>query len=33
MRDNGKFLNDVEIDEPPKILIGAAANPFAEPFE
>ena len=33
MRDNAKFLNDVEIDEPPKIFIGAAANPFAEPFE
>jgi methylenetetrahydrofolate reductase (NADPH) len=33
MRDEGKFMNDVEIDEPPKIFIGAAANPFAEPFE
>ena len=33
MRDEGKFLNDVEIDEPPKVFIGAAANPFAEPFE
>jgi methylenetetrahydrofolate reductase (NADPH) len=32
MRDDGKFLNDAEIDEPPKILIGAAANPFGEPF-
>lgn len=33
MRDEGKFLNDEEIDVPPKIFIGAAANPFAEPFE
>ncbi len=33
MRDEGKFLNGQEIDEPPKLFIGAAANPFAEPFE
>jgi methylenetetrahydrofolate reductase (NADPH) len=33
MRDDGKFLNGAEIDVPPKIFIGAAANPFAEPFE
>jgi methylenetetrahydrofolate reductase (NADPH) len=33
MRDKGKFLNDQEIDVPPRIFIGAAANPFAEPFE
>jgi methylenetetrahydrofolate reductase (NADPH) len=33
MRDDGKFLNGVEIDVPPKIFIGAAANPFGEPFE
>ena len=33
MRDEGQFLNGQEIDEPPKIFIGAAANPFAEPFE
>jgi methylenetetrahydrofolate reductase (NADPH) len=33
MRDEGKFLNDQEIDQPPKMFIGAAANPFAEPFE
>jgi methylenetetrahydrofolate reductase (NADPH) len=32
MRDEGKFLNGVEIDEPPKMFIGAAANPFGEPF-
>ena len=33
MRDDGKFLSGQKIDEPPKIFIGAAANPFAEPFE
>ena len=33
MRDEGKFLNDEEIDVPPKMFIGAAANPFADPFE
>ncbi|MGD2125702.1 MAG: methylenetetrahydrofolate reductase [Desulfobacteraceae bacterium] len=33
MRDEGKFMNDEDIDVPPKILIGAASNPFAEPFE
>ncbi len=33
MRDEGKFLNDDEIDGPPKIFIGAAANPFADPYE
>jgi methylenetetrahydrofolate reductase (NADH) len=33
MRDEGQFLNGQEIDEPPKLFIGAAANPFAEPFE
>ena len=33
MRDEGKFLNDEEIDGPPKMFIGAAANPFADPFE
>jgi len=32
MRDAGKFMSDQEIIEPPKIFIGAAANPFAEPF-
>jgi methylenetetrahydrofolate reductase (NADPH) len=32
MRDAGKFMSDQEIVEPPKIFIGAAANPFAEPF-
>jgi methylenetetrahydrofolate reductase (NADPH) len=33
MRDEGTFLNGQEIDEAPKMFIGAAANPFAEPFE
>ncbi|MBS3758658.1 MAG: methylenetetrahydrofolate reductase [Desulfobacterales bacterium] len=32
MRD-GKFINGQEVDEPPRMFIGAAANPFAEPFE
>jgi len=33
MRDEGTFLNGQEIDEAPKMFVGAAANPFAEPFE
>lgn len=33
MRDEGKFMNDEEIDEPPRMFIGAACNPFADPFE
>ena len=33
MRDDGKFQSGVDIDEPPRLFIGAAANPFAEPFE
>ncbi len=33
MRDEGKLLSGSEIEEPPKIFIGAAANPFADPFE
>jgi len=33
MRDEGKFLSEAEISEPPRMFIGAAANPFAEPFE
>jgi methylenetetrahydrofolate reductase (NADPH) len=33
MRDEGKFLNEEEIDEPPRMFIGAAANPFADPYE
>jgi methylenetetrahydrofolate reductase (NADPH) len=33
MRDEGKFMNGEEIKTPPKLFIGAAANPFANPFE
>jgi methylenetetrahydrofolate reductase (NADPH) len=33
MRDEGKFMNDEAIDVPPKLFIGAASNPFADPFE
>ena len=33
MRDDGTFLNGQEIEEPPKMFIGAAANPFGEPYE
>jgi methylenetetrahydrofolate reductase (NADPH) len=32
MRDDQKFLNDKELDGSPAIFIGAAANPFADPF-
>jgi len=33
MRDESKFLSGGDIDEPPRMFIGAAANPFAEPYE
>ena len=33
MRDEGKFLNGEELSEAPKMFIGAAANPFGEPYE
>jgi methylenetetrahydrofolate reductase (NADPH) len=33
MRDEGKFLSGADLDVAPKIFIGAASNPFAEPFE
>jgi methylenetetrahydrofolate reductase (NADPH) len=33
MRDEGKFLGGADLEHPPKIFIGAAANPFADPFE
>ncbi|WDP91847.1 MAG: methylenetetrahydrofolate reductase [Desulfobacter sp.] len=33
MRDEGKFLNGEDIDVPPKIFVGAACNPFADPYE
>jgi methylenetetrahydrofolate reductase (NADPH) len=33
MRDEGKFLNGEEITKPPRMFIGAAANPFGDPYE
>jgi methylenetetrahydrofolate reductase (NADH) len=33
MRDEGKFLGGDDISRPPKMFVGAAANPFADPFE
>ena len=33
MRDDAKFLGGDEIEDPPQMFIGAAANPFADPFE
>ena len=33
MRDEGKFMGGADIKNPPKMFIGAAANPFADPFE
>jgi methylenetetrahydrofolate reductase (NADPH) len=33
MRDEGKFLGGDDIKSPPKMFVGAAANPFADPFE
>ena len=33
MRDEGKFLSGADLDGVPKMFIGAAANPFADPFE
>lgn len=33
MRDEGKFLGGDEIKRPPQLFVGAAANPFADPFE
>ncbi len=33
MRDEGKFQGGEKIDGPPRMFIGAAANPFADPFE
>ncbi len=33
MRDEGKFLGGAEINRPPNMFVGAAANPFADPFE
>ncbi|MDY6879895.1 MAG: methylenetetrahydrofolate reductase [Desulfatiglans sp.] len=33
MRDQGKFLGGDPIERPPNMFVGAAANPFADPFE
>ena len=33
MRDEGIFAGGDTIDEPPRMFIGAAANPFVDPFE
>lgn len=33
MRDEGLFQGGAELDGAPRVFIGAAANPFAEPFE
>jgi methylenetetrahydrofolate reductase (NADPH) len=33
MRDEGLFLSGAKMDGAPRMFIGAAANPFAEPFE
>ncbi len=33
MRDEGKFLGGDAIKVPPNMFVGAAANPFADPFE
>jgi len=33
MRDEGTFLNGQEIETAPRLFIGAACNPFADPFD
>lgn len=33
MRDEGKFLGGDEMKRPPQMFAGAAANPFADPYE
>jgi len=33
MRDEGRFLGGDPIERPPAMFVGAAANPFADPFE
>ncbi len=33
MRDEGKFLGGESIQRPPRMFVGAAANPFADPYE
>jgi methylenetetrahydrofolate reductase (NADPH) len=33
MRDEGKFLGGDDLKRPPEMFVGAAANPFADPYE
>jgi methylenetetrahydrofolate reductase (NADH) len=33
MRDEGKFLGGDDISRPPRMFVGAAENPFADPYE
>ena len=33
MREQGKDMSGFELNGPPRMFIGAAANPFADPFE
>ena len=33
MRDEGKFLSGDEIKQPPSMFVGAAANPFGDPYK
>jgi methylenetetrahydrofolate reductase (NADPH) len=33
MRDEGRFLSGRKLDAPPKLFLGAAANPFVPPYE
>jgi methylenetetrahydrofolate reductase (NADPH) len=33
MRDEGKFLGGDPIERPPRMFVGAAENPFADPYE
>ena len=33
MRDDGKFLSGRKLTSPPPVFLGAAANPFAPPFD
>ena len=33
MRDDSRFLSGREITSPPRVFLGAAANPFAEPYD
>ncbi len=33
MRDEGKFLGGDKIKKPPRLFVGGAANPFADPFK